>query len=277
MTAPDGSSRCLNCGTALAGRWCQACGQDSHHAHRSLRLFVAEGMESLSHADGRLWHTLFGLAFRPGRLTREYIQGRRAAQIPPLRLFLVALLFILLAGTVQRQTHHATPPTPAEVQIDADDAAHDVDAQIVIGKHKVLGDWLKSVLPRVAKHPDELSAGMLEWSHRLAVLLLPIAALVLSLLYVTRRDLMLFDHLVFATHSLSFLGFLSSAVIVSGGWAGAAMLLAPLHLFVHMRGTYGSSVFGTLLRMALLGMVSLFIFAGFILGVMALSAAGLPD
>ena len=93
------------------------------------------------------------------------------------------------------------------------------------------------------------------WAHQFAILLLPIAALMLSLLFVFKRGVYVFDHLIFAMHSLSFQGVLLSVMFLSGIYlngVGWLLLLAPVHLFVHMRGTYRSSIFGTLLRMFLL-------------------------
>lgn len=59
---------------------------------------MAEVVEGLLHADGRLWRTLPDLMFRPGRLTRSFLEGHRAPQTPPPRLFLVVLLALFLVG-----------------------------------------------------------------------------------------------------------------------------------------------------------------------------------
>ena len=52
--------------------------------------------EDLTHADSRLWRTLAALLFKPGHLTREFLAGRRARYLPPVRLYLVlSVLFFL--------------------------------------------------------------------------------------------------------------------------------------------------------------------------------------
>ena len=62
--------------------------------------FAGEAFESITHADSRLWRTLGYLLARPGRLTREFFEGRRARYLPPFRLYLViSLLFFLIAGS----------------------------------------------------------------------------------------------------------------------------------------------------------------------------------
>src|SRR4249920_3115859 len=90
---------CANCGAPLSGRYCAACGQ-RHEPHiHSVAHFAAEGFESISHADSRLWRTLWYLLARPGFLTREFFAGRRMSYLPPFRLYLViSLLFFLVVG-----------------------------------------------------------------------------------------------------------------------------------------------------------------------------------
>jgi len=90
---------CANCGSALDGKYCAACGQ-RHEPHlHTVAHFAAEAFESISHADSRLWRTLLYLLTRPGFLTREFFAGRRVSYLPPFRLYLViSVLFFLVAG-----------------------------------------------------------------------------------------------------------------------------------------------------------------------------------
>jgi len=90
---------CANCGAPLAGEYCAACGQ-RHEPHvHSVRHFASEALESITHADSRLWRTLGYLLVKPGRLTHEFFAGKRARYLPPFRLYLViSLLFFLVAG-----------------------------------------------------------------------------------------------------------------------------------------------------------------------------------
>jgi hypothetical protein len=59
---------------------------------------LMEAMEDQLAGNATLPRTLGGLLFRPGHLTREYVQGRIARYIPPFRLYLISslLFFILL-------------------------------------------------------------------------------------------------------------------------------------------------------------------------------------
>jgi hypothetical protein len=90
---------CANCGAALDGEYCAACGQ-RHEPHlHTVAHFAAEGFESISHADSRLWRTLWYLVSRPGFLTREFFEGKRVRYLPPFRLYLVvSVAFFLIVG-----------------------------------------------------------------------------------------------------------------------------------------------------------------------------------
>lgn len=99
---------CANCGTPLAGKYCAECGQRHHEqpVHHFWH-FVRETTEDLTHADSRLWQTLIALLFRPGFLTREFLEGRRVRYLPPIRLYLVvSVIFFIIAGL---QSQRSTP------------------------------------------------------------------------------------------------------------------------------------------------------------------------
>jgi len=101
--APDGHTEersCLNCGTALGGDYCHACGQHAH-VHRTISAFFHDLMHGVLHFEGKTWRTLPLLAWRPGELTRRYIDGQRARFVSPIALFLfsVFLMFALLGLT----------------------------------------------------------------------------------------------------------------------------------------------------------------------------------
>jgi hypothetical protein len=79
-------------------------------------------------------------------------------------------------------------------------------------------------------------------------------------------------------HSLAFQGLLLSLVFLLGVWlTGGAwlLLLAPVHLFVHMRGAYRIGTFGTLLRMVLLFVGSVIAFSLLITGLLFVGLASL--
>lgn len=86
---------CLNCATPLLGSHCHACGQAAH-VHRTLGAFFHDLLHGVFHFEGRIWHTLPMLAWRPGELTRCYIDGQRVRFVSPLALFLFSV-FLMFA------------------------------------------------------------------------------------------------------------------------------------------------------------------------------------
>ena len=90
---------CANCHTTLTGEYCAACGQ-RHEPHiHTVAHFAGEAFESISHADSRVWRTLWYLITRPGFLSREFFEGRRVQYLPPFRLYLViSVLFFVVVG-----------------------------------------------------------------------------------------------------------------------------------------------------------------------------------
>ena len=91
---------CANCEAPLAGQYCAVCGQRSRTRMITLWQLLREVSEVLTTLDSRLWRTLITLLFRPGRLTADYLKGRRARYAPPLRLFLGASIVFFFAVAI---------------------------------------------------------------------------------------------------------------------------------------------------------------------------------
>lgn len=96
------SKTCANCGATLQGKYCHACGQ-SGHIHRSLLHMFEEVLHGLFHFDTKAWRTIPALIFRPGKLTKEYIEGKRTSYVSPLALFLflIFLMFFVFSFTAK--------------------------------------------------------------------------------------------------------------------------------------------------------------------------------
>jgi hypothetical protein len=94
-TGHERHANCLNCGTALTGEYCHSCGQPGH-IHRTLGAFWHDVAHSVLHFDGKIWRTLPLLAWRPGELTRRFIEGERARFVSPMALFLFSV-FLMFA------------------------------------------------------------------------------------------------------------------------------------------------------------------------------------
>ena len=97
---PDQPEKCLNCDTHLVGAYCHACGQQGH-IHRTIGAFMHDLLHGALHFEGKLWRTLPLLAFRPGGLTRRYIEGERARFVSPMALFLFTVFLMFAVFQMQ--------------------------------------------------------------------------------------------------------------------------------------------------------------------------------
>jgi hypothetical protein len=91
-------THCENCGTPLQGPFCHKCGQHDIDFHRSFGHMFLDALENFFHFDAKLFRNIVTLLFRPGRLTAAFNAGKRAAQMPPLRLYIfVSVLFFFIS------------------------------------------------------------------------------------------------------------------------------------------------------------------------------------
>lgn len=109
---------CLNCGTERVGPHCHACGQRAH-VHRTMGEFWHELLHGALHFEGKTFRTLPLLAWKPGQLTRRYIDGERARFVSPMALFLFSV-FLMFAVF---QIAGITPPTEFDTPLAIDDAS----------------------------------------------------------------------------------------------------------------------------------------------------------
>ncbi|MEX0274391.1 MAG: DUF3667 domain-containing protein [Flavobacteriaceae bacterium] len=94
-------TECLNCGHPLdmGDRYCPFCSQANSTKKLTLRDFLDEFLSSLISYDSRLAKTLGALLWRPGKITRDYINGRRICYTNPFRFLLsLGIIYFLLIG-----------------------------------------------------------------------------------------------------------------------------------------------------------------------------------
>lgn len=92
---------CLNCGTEVVGRYCHVCGQENIETKESFLGLTKHFVYDVIHFDGNFFHTLFLLFKRPGKVAKEYCQGKRASYLHPIRMYLFtsAVFFLVFFST----------------------------------------------------------------------------------------------------------------------------------------------------------------------------------
>lgn len=82
-------THCLNCGTSVTGTFCQDCGQSARdNTDRSLSRLLAEFFGNIFFLDNRFFLSMWYLVRFPGRMTVEFLEGRRKKFVSPVTLFL---------------------------------------------------------------------------------------------------------------------------------------------------------------------------------------------
>ena len=90
-------TNCLNCGTEVAERFCSHCGQENTEPRENFWQLLVHFFNDFTHFDGKFFSTIRVLLLQPGKLTREYIAGRRAGYLHPIRMYLfISFAFFIL-------------------------------------------------------------------------------------------------------------------------------------------------------------------------------------
>lgn len=88
---------CLNCGTTVQGKYCHVCGQENIEPKETFLGMVSHFFNDITHFDGKFFTTLKDLVFMPGFLSAEYMKGRRASYLNPVRMYVfTSAIFFLI-------------------------------------------------------------------------------------------------------------------------------------------------------------------------------------
>ncbi|MCU0468588.1 MAG: DUF3667 domain-containing protein [Arcicella sp.] len=94
---------CHNCHTILKpeDNFCSHCGQENHDLKVPLGHLAFEVFEGFTHFDTKFYNTMKAIFGSPGKITKDFLEGRRGRYVPPIRLyFLVSFIFFLLLDKV---------------------------------------------------------------------------------------------------------------------------------------------------------------------------------
>ena len=91
---------CLNCGATVHGRYCHVCGQENVVPKETFWHMVTHFFYDITHFDSKFFESVKDLAFRPGFLSKEYMLGRRASYLHPVRMYVFtsAIFFLLFVS-----------------------------------------------------------------------------------------------------------------------------------------------------------------------------------
>ncbi len=250
---------CANCQAPLSGRYCSACGQRVDAAAHTLGHFIGEAAEVLTHADSRVWRTLWPLLARPGFLTREYFAGRRARYLQPFRLYLiVSVLFFVLSAVLGGGADNGTKVNKPPALQDCEQLKSNLT-------------WLGNpVLPRlkatcrnfIASGGRNLGERLVHNVGRALFVFLPLMAALMKLMY-WRPPRYYLEHLLLLIHNHALVFLLLSICMLatrwirSDGWFALVFLATSWYLerylYRSMLAVYKQSRLITVVKFCVLG------------------------
>jgi hypothetical protein len=258
---------CLNCGTNVQLRYCPECGQRAIEPDPTLREFAHELAAELLNWDGKLFTTFRILFTMPGRLTQEYLVGRRVSFISPLRLYLTcSVLYFFVAAVVPESKPR--PPKGGAVQtqigplaLQASDSAGlarylDSTAHSANPTKRAFGSHFRNALSRGA----ELPTAMKEALPKMMFVLVPFFAALVALVFRTRR-MHYPQHLAFAlhVHAFMFVALLPSVAAglirnegVKAALDGVSIVAVASYFVLAVRRVYATTVAGAIARSAVI-------------------------
>jgi len=270
--------QCPNCGETVAEKFCSHCGQRLADRRRTVSSLLSEAFSEILALDGRHLTTMRGLLV-PGKLTAEYLAGRRARYVTPVRIYLaMSLLLFLFVSLPTPDANTVDVFVDGEVVGDREPSPDrgnfqfsSVDSSSVLAE--TLQEWFGSPADRWKRmSAQQLLDGFVEGFERslprALILFVPFVALALKLLYI-RKARLYYDHLIFSLHFQSFL-FLALIVVSLLNMAGLSLIMpahwaylagcalaAPTYLVVALKRVYGQGWVATLMKSTVLGFLYL--------------------
>lgn len=277
---------CDDCGVPLIGRFCHACGEDSQPPRRELKALLADGLDNVFSFTEHVLPTLRDMALDPGRILRGLRDGDRKRYLSPFKLYvsvtLVFFLFLGIAGVSLLQFQVVRTGGPLGVTLDHEGVAdlkgffiqpRTLERSQNIPRDEGVVQVLKKAsadLPEegsrafiAATHlavdrPSEINDDIAKWAPRALWLLMPVYALLIWPLYA--RGTLVADHLIFSiwAHSTLFLLLVLGAGLNLLGLhfgLGFALLAYQAYLTVGLKGYYGRSWAGAVLKGGLVSAV----------------------
>lgn len=273
---------CRDCGEALLGRYCHACGEDSLPPARAIGDLFEDLLDNVFSFTGAVPRTAVALFTRPSLVARAQRSGDRKSFLSPVKLYvtasLVFFLFLGLTGVTFIQLAwirtgdgpaavDVTRETPGPVNFRMEERflhpprAAPRDAEVIAAFDAALEDLSDPstrsfyLLGReMADDPSRVNDQIATWAPRLLWLMMPFHAALLWLLF--RKGRLLAEHLILSlwAHSLLFLLLIGGALWnMTGLLYGLQVALVGYQVYftAALRGYYETSWFKAGLKAAL--------------------------
>jgi len=245
---------CANCKSELTGDYCSNCGQPAKSRRGPIWKVVGEFAEEVFAPNSKFFASILTLLFKPGALSKKFIDGKRVSILPPVRMYLVVSLIFFIVFQIpeidvgKHNVYIGDTLIGREEPLegkgvgtfnfmstpDSDDPVSVwINEQLADKKEKLVKENPQVTIDRIFNKLEDLLPNAL-------ILFLPLFALIMKILYLFKRVLY-FDHLIFALH---FQTWLMGVVLIIYGlslqsayWAWLTALI-PVYLAIAQKKVY---------------------------------------
>jgi hypothetical protein len=191
MSEEHSISKCLNCGAVLYENYCASCGQKkTDSSDRSLKTFFTHFFNELFNWDSKFFSSVKYVIARPGYLTNEYINGRMASYISPVKLYLCMSLVTFLIST------QVVPDQYSEMELDKS------------GTDNIFAEWVKEIRDSKNIGEETFKASFnSELNDKLPIYVIIMVFLFSLPLKIVERKRFYVEHLVLSMHFFTFVLF----------------------------------------------------------------------
>ena len=127
-------NKCLNCENDISEKdnFCSQCGQVNDLQKVSLKQYLSAYFDDFFSFDSRLLKTIVQLIFKPGYVTKNYVEGRRMRYMNPFKLYLqITILFFLVISifkTIDQFKLEDSSSTKIAEEFNANNSAAAIDS-----------------------------------------------------------------------------------------------------------------------------------------------------
>ncbi len=212
---------CPSCSAWRMERYCSQCGEKRCSNHDlSIRHYLGELIETITHLDFKVLRSLWLLLRRPGTLSVEHFAGRRVRYVTPLRLFVLLSVVYFFSNSIFPYNAFTTP---LETQLHLNNFYPGfAQSQVELAmRHKGLDH---ATLER------RYNAQTAILSKTMVFVLIPVFAAVFCVLLARKRRYFS-EHLIVATHFWSYallvIGVFIALLMALINWLGALLGVPP--------------------------------------------------
>lgn len=207
-------THCLNCNYSFkeSENYCPNCSQENHDLKIPFKHFIEEILESLFHFDNKVWLSIKTLFFYPGKITKDFLEGKRVSFVPPMRLYVffsfLFFFFLNLSTRVDENKKHEKiiDVLKKEAVKDSVDLTGLDSLEIMIEKDSNMSKSERNVANKLKKlttlnrqEIQEMNQQIYKYMSFALFILLPIFALLMKLFF-HRSNKFYYEHFIASIH-----------------------------------------------------------------------------